>query len=71
MNASTHAYTALTDQVSHVMLSKQKIIDRAVAAKKKREHRLAKLLAHQVICNYQSIGPHTEILLKRLTEETL
>lgn len=71
MNASFHTDTALTDQVSHDLLSKQKIINRAVAAKRKREHRLARLLAHQVMCIYQSVGPHTEILLKRLTEEAL
>lgn len=45
---------------------KQEIINRAVEAKNRGDHRLAKLLAHQVICTQVHIGPHTKKLLKAL-----
>jgi len=48
---------------------KQEIINRAVEAKRNGDHRLARLLAHQVVCSQECIGPRTKKLLERLTTE--
>jgi hypothetical protein len=50
-------------------LNKLQIIDKAVAAKKNREHRLARLLAHQAICAFPAMGEHTTKLLQKLIDE--
>lgn len=68
--ANTVASQAFTSATLGVAPSKQEIISRAVEAKKKGDHRLARLLAHQLLCSPECTGPHTKKLLERLITET-
>jgi hypothetical protein len=68
--ANTVARQDFTIATLGVAPSKQQIISRAVEAKKKGDHRLSRLLAHQVLCLPECTGPHTKKLLERLITET-
>ena len=57
---STFAGQNLAVDTLGVAPSRQEIINRAVEAKRRKDHRLAKLLAHQVLCSQEHIGPQTK-----------